>query len=114
MAITPLVIQPMWTISHDAIIVTTFEDDPAKRSIVYANAAFTKLTGYDATEIVGKPATICEGPKTDHALLHAAEAPLRAGEPYECLVMKYRRDLTEYCYRQILARSSVRTDRLRI
>ena len=103
MPCSSLVIQPIWRVSQDVIVVTTFEDDPAERTIVYANSAFTALTGYDAAEAVGKPATICEGARTDPALLRAAELPLRAGEPYECIVVKYRRDGTDYCYRQGLA-----------
>jgi hypothetical protein len=103
MAISSLLIQPLWKISRDAIIVTTFEDDPATRTIVYANPAFTKLTGYDAAEAIGQMASICEGAKTDRAALQAAEAPLHAGEAHECSVIKYRRDRTDYCYRQGLA-----------
>jgi PAS domain S-box-containing protein len=103
MATSSLLIQPIWQVSQDVIVVTTFEDDPAARSIVYVNPAFTALTGYDAAEAVGKPASLCEGAETDHALLHAAELPVHAGAPHECVVVKYRRDGTDYCYKQGLA-----------
>ena len=100
MAVASLPIQPIWTISKEAVLVTTFEDDPAARTIVYANPAFAALTGYDATEVIGKPASICDGARTDRALLQAAEEPLRTGEPYACVVIKYRRDRTIYLYQQ--------------
>jgi len=98
-----LVVQPAWKISHDAVIITTFEDDPTKRTIVYANPAFAKLTGYGAAEAVGMPASLCEGAKTDKASLQAAEVVLHAGEAHECAVIKYRRDRSDYYYRQGLA-----------
>jgi len=103
MAPPSLLIQPLWKISRDAIMLTTFEPDPASRTIVYVNPAFTALTGFPPEEAIGKPASICEGAKTDRALLAAAEAPLHAGEAHECVVTKYRRDRTDYCYRQALA-----------
>ena len=103
MATSDLLIQPLWKVSHEATIVTTFEDDPAKRSIVYANPAFAELTGYKAEDVIGKPASICDGAKTDRALLDAAEVSLHAGEPHECILVKYRRDRTDYCYQQGLA-----------
>ncbi len=98
-----LLVQPIWEVSQDAVVVCTFEDDPAKRTIAYINPAFTALTGYDAAEAIGKPASLCDGAKTDRALLQAAELPLHAGRPYECVVLKYRRDRTDYCYKLGLA-----------
>lgn len=100
---TALLIQPVWKVSSDAILVTSFEDNPTKRTIVYANAAFAALTGFDAADVVGKPASICDGPKTNHASLKAAEVLLRADEAHKCTIIKYRRDRSEYYYTQILA-----------
>ena len=80
MPTSALLVQPFWAISHDAILITTFEVDPAKRTIVYANPAFTKLTGYGAAEAVGKPASICDGAKTGCSLKvsTAASAAVKA------------------------------------
>lgn len=72
MAISSLLIQPLWKRSADAVVVTTFEHDPAKRLILYSNPAFTKLTGFPAADVIGKLAAICDGEKTDQAILHAA------------------------------------------
>ena len=48
----------------DSVIITTA--DPVRHSsqIVFVNPAFTKMTGYSAEEVIGKPSLILQDPET--------------------------------------------------
>ncbi len=46
--------------ARDAILITGPEIDPAKARILYANRAFTRLSGYAAEDIIGEPTLILQ------------------------------------------------------
>merc|ERR1712085_247069 len=50
--------------SFDAILITD-----VRGSIAYSNKAFTKLTGYDQTDVIGKSPKLLQGPGTDQKVL---------------------------------------------
>ena len=52
--------------SFNSVVIT--EAGPGY-PIVYANAAFSELTGYGPHEIIGKSPSILQGPNTDKAVL---------------------------------------------
>jgi PAS domain S-box-containing protein len=61
--------------------------------IVLANQAFLDLTGYDASEVIGRNCRFLQGSKTDEADVEAIRRGLAAGE--ECLtveLLNYRKD----------------------
>jgi diguanylate cyclase (GGDEF)-like protein/PAS domain S-box-containing protein len=71
--------------------------------IVYINAAFERLTGYPAAEVLGRPWTLSEGPETDPetaALLHAAADN---GQELRINVRHHRRDGTAYWSETLMA-----------
>jgi hypothetical protein len=103
MTASRLLIQPIWETSLDAVVVTTFEDDPARRTILYANSAFAALTGIAFREAVGQPATTGFGAQTSLTLLAEAEVRLQDGKAYACTMIKYRSDGTTYCCRHSVA-----------
>ncbi len=83
--------------AHDAVLITEAEpvDSPGPR-IVYANAAFTRSTGYELHEIIGLTPRILQGPETALASLERLKAALHAWEPIEVELLNYRKDRTPF------------------
>ena len=83
--------------ANDAVLVTegTPIDEPGPR-IVYANAAFSRTTGYSYDEIVGRSPRVLQGPETDRARLDEIRAALEANGSVRTEVLNYRKDGTTY------------------
>ncbi|WP_019905849.1 HWE histidine kinase domain-containing protein [Methylobacterium sp. 77] len=80
----------------EAILITTAEIEEPGPSIVYANPAFTRLTGYEEREVTGRSPRLLQGPGTDRATLDHARASLRAGEAFQGEALNYRKDGSTY------------------
>jgi PAS domain-containing protein len=50
--------------AKDGVIITTADLDNDGPKIIYVNAAFTKLSGYEPEEIIGQTPRILQGPDT--------------------------------------------------
>lgn len=81
---------------HDLVFITEAEPREGGRRIVFVNRAFTELTGYEASEVLGKTPNITIGPATDRAVLRRIEAQLSAKLSVHEELLKYRKDGT--CY----------------
>ncbi|WP_119066216.1 EAL and GGDEF domain-containing protein [Rubrobacter indicoceani] len=83
--------------ANDAILVAEAEpvDEPGPR-IVYANASFSRMTGYAAEEIIGKTPRILQGPKSERATLDKIRAALKAWRPVRVEVLNYRKSGEEF------------------
>jgi PAS domain S-box-containing protein len=68
------------------------EDNP----LVYANAAFEALTGYEFAEIDGRNCRFLQGERTDPASVAAMRDAIDAREPITVDVWNYRKDGTEF------------------
>jgi len=81
------------TNTSDAILITEAEpiNDPGPR-IIFANEAFTRMTGYKASEVVGKNPRLLQGPDTDPKVLAKIRAALEKWEPVEVEIINYRKD----------------------
>lgn len=68
--------------------------DPAQpdNPIIFSNAAFTKLTGYSAEEIVGKNCRFLQGPLTDPKAIEKLSRAIAAEESISIDLLNYRRD----------------------
>lgn len=68
--------------------------DPRKpdNPIVFVNAAFQKLTGYQREEILGRNCRFLQGPDTDPAAVAAIGAAIRAVEDIQIDILNYRKD----------------------
>lgn len=79
--------------ANDAVLITEAEpiDLPGPR-ILYANAAFTRTTGYTVEEILGKTPRLLQGPATDREPLDRLKAALKAWKPVEVELQNYRKD----------------------
>jgi diguanylate cyclase (GGDEF)-like protein/PAS domain S-box-containing protein len=60
--------------------------------IVFVNEAFTRLTGYDADELIGRPATVLHALTTDDRTLDDLHAALRVGAPWNGTLVSQRKD----------------------
>lgn len=52
--------------SYDSIIITDCSEDTLT---IYANKAFSRLTGYESSEIIGKTPKILQGSATDRKVI---------------------------------------------
>ena len=79
--------------SFDSILIT---DATLSGNIIYANAAFRRLTGYAASEVIGQTPRILQGPATDPDVISRLSAALRAGVKFEGRAINYRKDGTPF------------------
>ena len=80
----------------EAIVITSAElDEPGPR-IEYVNPAFTRMTGYEAREVMGRSPRLLQGPGTDRAVLDRLRASLEAGEAANGEALNYRKDGSAY------------------
>jgi two-component system, cell cycle sensor histidine kinase and response regulator CckA len=80
----------------EAVLVTTSLLTPPGPVIVYANAAFTHLTGYHPNDVLGQTPRILQGPLTDRATLAELRAQLTAGQPFFGQTVNYKKDGTPF------------------
>ncbi|WP_216351233.1 PAS domain S-box protein [Leptolyngbya sp. 'hensonii'] len=83
--------------TNDAVIITEAEpiSEPGPR-IIYVNEAFTRITGYQPEEVLGKTPRLLQGPKTDGVILQQVRTALTHWEPITVEVINYRKDGTEF------------------
>ena len=72
--------------------VTILDADDEQRSIIYANAAFERISGYDREEVLGRSMRFLEGPDTDREAVGTLVSALEAGETAGVTLIHYRRN----------------------
>lgn len=85
--------------SNEIFIVTEAEEHDEESgfgNILYVNDAFTHLTGYSASEVVGKDIKMLTGANTDTLKLEKMKASLMRGEGYQEEMINYTKDDKEY------------------
>ncbi|MFK8022362.1 MAG: PAS domain-containing protein [Ilumatobacter sp.] len=83
-------------VAQDSICVTTCELDEPGPHIVYVSAGFTRLTGYDTTELLGHSPRRLQGPLSDRAVLNRLRTQLDNGESFHGETVNYRKDRTPF------------------
>jgi diguanylate cyclase (GGDEF)-like protein/PAS domain S-box-containing protein len=83
--------------ANDSVLITEAEpiDAPGPR-IVFANAAFTRTTGYELQEVLGLSPRILQGPGTNDTVRARLRAALIAWQPVEVELVNYRKDGTPF------------------
>lgn len=83
--------------TNDAVLITEAApiDEPGPR-ILYANKAFTNMTGYTLEEVLGKNPRILQGAKTDRNELNKVREALSRWESVTVEVINYRKDGSEF------------------
>ena len=64
--------------------------------VVSANDAFLAITGYQASDILGRHCRFLEGPDTDPVMLQAISSALCQSRPFSGEVLNYRKDGTTF------------------
>ncbi|WP_308458064.1 PAS domain-containing protein [Sphingomonas sp. NBWT7] len=79
--------------------------DPRKpdNPIVFANAAFAKLTGYYRGDILGRNCRFLQGPDTDQADVAQVRAAIAARTPIELELLNYKKDGTRFWNRLLVS-----------
>jgi diguanylate cyclase (GGDEF)-like protein/PAS domain S-box-containing protein len=75
----------------EAVLVTDARQEDPGRLIVYANPAFTRMSGWKLSELIGKSPAMLNGPKTDIAATVAMLDNLKDGNPSLTRIMSYAR-----------------------
>jgi diguanylate cyclase (GGDEF)-like protein/PAS domain S-box-containing protein len=81
---------------REAIVISTAGDAGHGPTILYVNAAFTRITGYTESEILGRSFSVLAGPKTDQGSLQAMHQFMRAGEAAAAEILAHRKDGGEF------------------
>ncbi|MBE7158370.1 MAG: PAS domain S-box protein, partial [Rhodospirillales bacterium] len=83
--------------ANDAIIITEAEpvDEPGPR-IIYANRAFTKMSGHSVASVIGKTPRMFQGPKTDPETKATIRRALKRWKPVRVEILNYRKDGSEF------------------
>ncbi len=79
---------------NDIVVISQASDNDASPSpyVIYVNAAFTRLTGYDADQVIGRSASILFGPETQAKELSRIEAALASAKPARSELLVYTRE----------------------
>jgi len=82
--------------ASETIMLTDTELDKPGPRILWVNPAFTDITGYERTEVLGKTPRILQGADTDESELRRLRRRLEAGERFEGETVNYRKDGTPF------------------
>jgi PAS domain S-box-containing protein len=78
--------------ASDGVTITKADLISNGPEIVYVNEAFSRITGYAATEAIGKTLCMLNGEQTSEDTLHAMRKALHAGEPFKAEILNYTKE----------------------
>lgn len=81
-----LLAKALETVSEGSLITD------AQRNTIYANTAFTTITGYRPEDIIGTNCRFLQGPETSAETVDQIRAALSAGEVFQGEILNYRAD----------------------
>jgi PAS domain S-box-containing protein len=85
------------TNTKDAILITDAEpSEGIGHKIIYVNEAFTKMTGYDAEEVIGKSPKMLQGPNSNKEELVKLGHALKNWESHEMTTLNYKKNGEEF------------------
>ena len=82
--------------AKDAVVVTTADLENGGPHIIYVNEAFTRISGYEADEAIGKTPRILQGEDTDRAELDRLKDTLSKGRTFTGELKNYTKDGDPY------------------
>ena len=82
-------------LSFESITITrsSASDGP---KIIFVNDAFTRLTGYAASDVIGQTPGLLQGSETDPATLKLLDETVKRGETFHGKAINYRKDGTSF------------------
>ncbi|MEX0719511.1 MAG: PAS domain S-box protein [Balneolaceae bacterium] len=81
---------------YDSILITELSLEEPGPKIVYVNEGFTKMTGYEKSEVLGKSPRILQGEKTEKEVLNKLKRRLKKGHPFFGHTVNYKKDGSEF------------------
>jgi PAS domain S-box-containing protein len=87
------VLQVLAKNSYDSILITDATKDA---KIIYVNKAFTTLTGYDPSEVIGKTPRILQGAATDKTVIARLVDALKRDGRFEGKAINYKKNGTPF------------------
>ena len=82
--------------AKEAILITSANLVAPGPEVIFINPAFTEMTGYSRSDILGKTPRILQGPKTDRDMLTRLRETISKGGSYSAETVNYRKDGSEY------------------
>lgn len=80
----------------EGIMITNAPKNGINPEIVFANKAMSKMTGYSASEIIGKQVNVFYGPETDFEELILISDCIKKEKSGEFEIINYRKDGTKF------------------
>ena len=83
--------------TQDGILITEAKHiDASGPELLYVNQAFTRITGYDLAEVLGRTPRLLQGPKTDRSQLDKIKTAIQEQKPVQVELLNYRKDGSEF------------------
>lgn len=82
--------------SFNAVVLTDASLDEEGCRIVYANEAFSRMTGYSEQELLGRNPRLLQGPATNPDVIARLRECLREGSYFQGSTINYRKDGRPY------------------
>ena len=83
--------------ARDAVVILEHQAKAGGgRCVLYANRAFAQMSGYATEEVIGRSLHFLRGPDSDQATLDRLRDALDARRPYQCELLNYRKDGTQF------------------
>jgi PAS domain S-box-containing protein len=95
----PRLAELLWTALDgisEAVIITGSQLERPGPVIEHVNAAFTRMSGYRAEEVVGQTPRILQGPLTDRRVLAHLRSDLETREAFQGTAVNYRKNGSTY------------------
>jgi len=85
-------------ISQGVVITGPRSEAPGQPDcpIIYVNAAFGRITGYSAAEVIGESCDFLKGPDTDPSVAAELRRAIRGGQSCTVEILNYRKDGTPF------------------
>jgi PAS domain S-box-containing protein len=88
-----LLAQALGHLSSGVVITDALQPD---NPIIYINAAFTQLTGYNEEDVLGRNCRLLQGAETDASVVNIIREAVRNGHAFRGLLQNYRKDGTQF------------------
>ena len=82
--------------ANDVVLITTAELEKPGPTVVYANEAFERVTGYSRQDIIGQSPRLLQGKGTERKNLDVLKKALKSSEPVRVLLTNYSKDGQAY------------------
>jgi PAS domain S-box-containing protein len=83
-------------IERSSVGITISDMTADGQPTIYANQAFTELTGYTREFVLGKNCRFLQGPDTEVSIKAEIKDAIAKGKRFQCIITNYRSDGTQF------------------